>query len=44
MRRLRELNMVYSEFELADLPAKLGVKVADHPDLFPGIVSTIIET
>ena len=30
--------MAYSEFDLADLPSKLGVSVADHPDLFPGVV------
>ncbi len=29
--------MAYSEFELADLVAKLGVSVSDNPDLFPGI-------
>ena len=29
--------MAYSEFELADVVAKLGVSVADHPDLFPGV-------
>jgi hypothetical protein len=30
--------MAYSDFELADLPARLGVTVTDHPDLFPGVV------
>jgi hypothetical protein len=29
--------MAYSEFELADVAAKLGVTVADHPDLFAGV-------
>jgi hypothetical protein len=29
--------MAYSEFELADVAAKLGAAVADHPDLFPGV-------
>src|SRR4051812_33375000 len=29
--------MAYSDFELADVAAKLGVNVADHPDLFPGV-------
>jgi hypothetical protein len=29
--------MAYSEFELSDLTPKLGVAVADHPDLFPGV-------
>jgi hypothetical protein len=29
--------MAYSEFDLADLPAKFGVSIADHPDLFPGV-------
>ena len=29
--------MAYSDFELVDLPAKLGVSVADHADLFAGV-------
>lgn len=29
--------MAFSDFELADLPAKLGVTVADHSDLFAGV-------
>ncbi|WP_439623039.1 hypothetical protein [Gemmata sp.] len=29
--------MAYGDFELADVVAKLGVSVADHPDLFPAI-------
>lgn len=28
--------MAYSDFDLADVAAKLGVTVADHPDLFAG--------
>jgi len=30
--------MAYSDFELADLVAKLGVSVTDHPDLFPTVL------
>jgi hypothetical protein len=30
--------MAYSEFDLADLPSKLGVTVTDNPDLFQGVV------
>ncbi len=29
--------MAYSEFDLADVAAKLGATVADHPDLFAGV-------
>ncbi|QJW96429.1 hypothetical protein [Frigoriglobus tundricola] len=29
--------MAYSEFDLADVATKLGVTVADHPDLFAGV-------
>lgn len=29
--------MAYSDFDLGDLPPKLGVTVTDHPDLFPGV-------
>jgi hypothetical protein len=32
--------MAYSEVELADVVAKLGVAVTDHPDLFPGVPPT----
>ena len=34
--------MAYSEFELADMTAKLGVTVADHPDLFAGVPSAAL--
>lgn len=30
--------MAFSDFDLPDLPAKLGVPVSDHPDLFAGAV------
>jgi hypothetical protein len=31
--------MAYSDFDLVDLPAKLGVSVADHADLFAGVAA-----
>lgn len=31
--------MAYDDFELADVVARLGVSVADHPDLFPAVAA-----